>query len=769
MTTRVNDSSDYKSIFAAAQAAAKIPAPAETLSAGSTLAVRDLVVSLDTVIAAVAAAPRTPVFVQVFADVVEIPASVNWSLPPLALIIVARRVVAQAGSLLQLDYRTSPDPTILLYAAEIEGPLSVQAFTPGSSSPQPVDLTQLDSLGVRVRLAGGGVEQTPLTSIPPEWLAFGGPLWMSFATNFEMASLLTESRPEVARGMLAWIYAAGSPSPLLRELALQSGALLAQLAVSKGSVRYVPALSASVYRESAAAFGDAAKQYESEYRFFSAQATSKEQWIASAMNMQKSYELTDAFNRQLVAQAEANLGAAEDAVRDMRVRFALARVPLLSRRARFEAGIEIWKRDQAISAAIGIITTVLAFGAAAGELAAGDPEGGAEAVKQTEAAANEGAKIAEAMAALTKVLEAGKEALEFVEKIRAASATIDVAAAAGAGEAPAFNDISAQAEWDVFRLEADDALQFAVDESIEGAGEYRQGLDELSIYGKALAATQASLIDTAQELARLRLQTEVSTRMTQVIADSIEKMKESEKPDQLMMHLLYARGQNVKRWLFIAVRNYARAYQYWALRPSSVSPSILASASKLVEDLATTQRDYEDALASFPAPPQKFGDGDDGVAVELTDARLLDELRTTGATQFTLDVGNSAFNGCDRVRISRVRVWLFGANGDTQVQIGTPGVYRDRLRSESFLFTSAPLQRFFQYHGSPESGAKIALDGAVADEHRFAFFEPTPFAQWTLAVNRDLNLSGLSKIVMTFAGSAIGRAVGTPLPAGVIA
>lgn len=768
MPIRVDDSSDYRSMFAAAQAAANIPAAAETTSAGSTLAVRDLVVSLDTVIAAVAAAPRTPVFVHVFADVLEIPASVNWPLPPLALIIVARRVVAKAGSLLQLDYRTSPDPTILLYADEIEGRLAVEAFIPGSTSPQPVDLTQFASLGVRVSLAGGAVEQTPLPSIPEELLAFGGPLWMSFATNFEMASLLTESRPEVARGMLAWIYAAGSPSPLLREYALQSGALLAQLAVSKGSVRYVPALSASVYRESAAGFGDAAKQYESEYRFFSAQATSKEEWIASATNMQQSFALTDAFNRQLVAQAEANLAAAEGAVRDMRLRFALARVPLVSRRARFESGIEIWKRDQAISAAIGIITAVIAFGGAAGELAAGDPEGGAEAVKQTEAAAKEGAKIAEAMAALTKVLKAGKEALEFVEKIRAASATIDVAAE-GAGAAPAFNDVSAQAEWEVFRLEADDALQFAVDESIEGAGEYRQGLDELSIYGKALAATQASLIDTAQELARLRLQTAVSTRMTQIIADSIETMKASEKPDQLMLHLLYARGQNVKRWLFIAVRNYVRAYQYWALRPSSVSPSILASASKLVEDLATTQRDYEDVLASFPAPPQKFGDDDDGVAVELTDARLLDELRTTGATQFTLDVANGAFHGCDRVRISRVRVWLFGANGDTQVQIGTPGVYRDRLRNDSFLFTSAPLQRFFQYHGSPESGAKITLDGAVADEQRFAFFEPTPFAQWTLSVNRDLNLSGLSKIVMTFAGSAIGRAVGTPLPAGVIA
>jgi hypothetical protein len=766
-------------LYAEVQTAANVPGTAETLRDGSRLVVRDLLVSLDTVIEAVEKAPTPPLFVYVFADVVTLPATRNWALPPLALFIVARRVVATSGTCLQLDYRTSSEATLVLYANEIEGPLSVHAFTGMSPTmPEIFDLTQFDSLGVQIRLTDGSPAQTALSALPDEILGVGDPLWMSLSTNFQFASMFVEPHPDAARAMLAWIQAACAPSPALTDFCAQSAALQAQMTVSASGVHFVPYLSPAVYRDTAAAFGKAAKDYETEYQYFSAQASTKEQWIASARNMQQYFVLTDDFNREMIAQGESNLKGASDAVDAARLRFKLTQLTIAPLQARFQAGIEIWKNDQVLHAVFDICVAIVSFGAAMGAMAAGDEAAAGGAAKSAANAANaakdaakaggEAAKVAgtasqlaSAMKALQKIGKALSGTFTFIQKILAASASLQSGGDLGK-PIPAVDDISAQAEWDVFRLRVDETLQFAVDKGIEGATPYRQALDELSIYGKALAATQASYIRTAQELARLRLQARVSSGMTKAIADSITRMQAGEKPDRVMMHMLYVRGLNMKRWLFIAVRNYTWSYRYWALRTSAVHPSIIAPASKLIDDLATMQRDYGDALQSFQPPPQQIGAEEGGIVVEISDPAVLDALRTHGEAQFAVHADRPEFAGFDRVRVSRVRVWLDGASGPTYIQIRTNGVYRDRLGTDAFTFTAAPLARFFQYHGRPRDAGAIDGDGVVADEERFAYFQPTPFTEWHLrlppALNANLDLSGLTKVAMTFTGSAIGRA-----------
>lgn len=775
MATPVSNSFAWSSIYAEVQSTAHVPSTAETTRDGSRLVIRDLVVSLDTIIQAVETAPARPLVVYVFADVVTLPADRNWALPPLALFIVARRIVATSGTFLQLDYRTPNNATLVLYASEIEGPLRVRAVTAASPRvPTVFDLTHFDSLGVQIRLTDGQAVQTPLVALPPELLSVGSPLWMSLSTTFALASILIESRPDVARSILTWIQAASAPSDLLHDLGLQSAALLAQLTVTASGVHFVPYLSPSVYQDSATAFGDAAKQYESQYQFFSAQATSKEQWIASAQNMQKYFALTSDFNRELIAQANQNLKGATDAVDEATLRFRLTQLTIAPLRARFEAGIEIWKSDQKLAASFQILMAVGTFGAAIAGVAFGDPAaaGAAEgaAVKAGKAAADaakaggEAAKkisaLAEAMQGLQKIAKALSATYALIQKIVAASSSIR-SSSGFSDPIPSVDDISAQAEWEVFRMKVDEMMRFPVDQSIEGASEYRDALDEMTIYAKALAATQASFVRTAQQLARLQLQARVSAGMTKTIDDSIARMQTSEKPDQVMMHLLFARGLNVKRWLFIAIRNYTWSYRYWALRASSVTPSITASATELVEDLSSMHRDYADALQSFVAPPQAFGTEDGGVAIDITDPGVLNDLRTKGQAQFSVDSAAPAFAAYDRVRLSRLRVWLYGATGPAYVQIRTNGVYDDRLNGQGFKFTAAPLQRFFQYHGAPGDAGSIDGDGVVADEQRFAYFQPTPFTVWHIelpkSLNNNVDLSGLNRVAMTFSGSAIGK------------
>ena len=52
----------------------------------------------------------------------------------------------------------------------------------------------------------------------------------------------------------------------------------------------------------------------------------------------------------------------------------------------------------------------------------------------------------------------------------------------------------------------------------------------------------------------------------------------------------------------------------------------------------------------------------------------------------------------------------------------------------------------------------MIIDGAVDAEVSYAYFAPTPFSNWQLSISAPgMDLSGVSSIVMDFAGSAIAQ------------
>jgi hypothetical protein len=122
-----------------------------------------------------------------------------------------------------------------------------------------------------------------------------------------------------------------------------------------------------------------------------------------------------------------------------------------------------------------------------------------------------------------------------------------------------------------------------------------------------------------------------------------------------------------------------------------------------------------------------------------------------------------SFHGFDRVRLKTIRVWLYGAKatGPIYVDISSAGSYDDRYRGKSYRFTSVALHRKFQYQGDPGKKSSIIVDGAVADEEKYAYFQPTPFSEWVISLpqqyNPNIDLTGLTKITLEFAGSVIGE------------
>jgi hypothetical protein len=158
----------------------------------------------------------------------------------------------------------------------------------------------------------------------------------------------------------------------------------------------------------------------------------------------------------------------------------------------------------------------------------------------------------------------------------------------------------------------------------------------------------------------------------------------------------------------------------------------------------------------------------------VDDPRIVAPLAADGAAQWVLPADAHGFSR-DRAPLTSVRIWLEGARlpyGCTvDVRMATRGNYLNRFGGTSYQFTSRPLVRDFRYRvARTDDGSAawvfpngtygfIEVDGLVEDEVGYAYIQPTPFAAWRVDVTGDgLDLSGLTRVVMQFAGSANPRA-----------
>lgn len=313
---------------------------------------------------------------------------------------------------------------------------------------------------------------------------------------------------------------------------------------------------------------------------------------------------------------------------------------------------------------------------------------------------------------------------------------------------------SLKAKWTTFKLEADSNLETAINYGIHGARDYRLQLDILVVYAQSLTTAQLSAARISQEFVRLSLHKLVSDKEVARLTGYINKLNESELPNDAMMQLFYQRYLNVKRSLFVAIENYTWAYRYWALRNSEIRPSIVKPVTDLRNDLAGIEKDYELALQAFNPPPQSFS----GKTFVINEASALDSLRKKGVVSWPIQLDCPTFHGFDRVRVTTVRAWLEGAKpkGSTPITvlISNSGNYLDRFKGQTYQFTAAPLTRGFQYRGD-----EVLVDGKVADEEKYAYFVPTAFSDWKISVpaeeNDGIDLSAVTGIRMEFSGSLI--------------
>lgn len=786
---------DWAEFYKGLQARANVPDASITVIDGSHAVFQAMYLDLAEIKRTLQASQFDPPLVTVVADVLNVPAGCTWSLSGAVLQLQARRIQTTGELRVNLDFRSSDTASLVCYCAELVGRIQAVAVTAGGE-PSVFWIDQPPRTGgVQIAATAGQPGRRELTwaqglaVVPPPWFE------PAMRTEFIFASLLYGSHPEVAISQYNWLKNWTGYYDDVLGIFLQSSSLLALLtaqvnAEQNGTV-FVPYLTRTVYGELAQAYVAEAQQYESDFRALQTQQVVDDQFIALAKTLLANKTYESEYATKLLAQAQRNFDNAVAATEAARQTLADAQLAAKLISIDFEkVGVPAWEREKIAEAIIEIGMAVITFAVGIGVMIAGDPAGGAGAVsgaiegaKAAEKAAQAGSEIAGLAKQLKEVMEKLKEVAEALEKVYELAKTVvkvvgdiqharqyaDQMRDMGADTGGA--DLTASYEWQIYQQAADASLQGPVEEGIEYADQLKLAVDAVAVYGQALAAAQVATIEAGQRYATLSLQAQLAQQQQDELQRYVDGLVKGATAPAGLMQRFYELYLNAKGGLFAAIEGYRASYFYWALLPSSINPTIVDGVDGLntgLNNLTSIQLDYQSALEHFDPPPQLMSDKQ----FVLDDPKVLAELAATGQTRWVLPASAHAFVGFDRVRLTRVRVWLDGASvsdgGSVNVMMSTQGNYLDRFDGKAYQFTAKPLQRDFEYRvttkkvGTPDwrfpngSFGYIEVDGVVDDEVSYAYFQPTPFAEWHISVTGDgLNLSGVTRLVMQVAGSVI--------------
>jgi len=771
---------------------------------GASIAVfRGMYLDLGQIKAQLADARSEPAQVTLYADVVSIPDGLTWVAAGSALIIIARRLESAGTARVTLDYRTSQTSSFVVFADQVAGTVTVQGVV--ASSPNPTSFTvdpTLASEGVRFHAANGTPVATPLNRAQGLPIAPTDTFVAALNTSFLFASLLYDTNPPLALDLFQWVQNWSAPSPDLLGIYLRSSSMVAllssQLNARRGGATFVPYLSASVYTQLAKAFVDQATQIETKYLALSTQKVLTDEGIQYAQALCDNAQYQSQYVAGLRQQSQDNYNGALAALNSALANFKAQKLTCDEVGIDFkDIGVTEYERAAIAKAIFTLAAAVVTFAVAIGTMLVGQEEvaapaaaaGAAEVAEGVAATAGTASEIAQLAKELAAVMKTIKKIVEVLQKV-ATLANAILSAAGDISKATAYvaqmqnlnldqedADLTASDQWEIFRLKADAVLEDPVKKGIQYAAEYRQALDILAIYGQSLAAAQVSLVKASQDYAGVLLQVNLAQQQQQRLQQYVTQLQVGEAPIVDMMQNFYLRYLDAKSSLYAALQNYRAAYFYWALTPSSVQPKIADPVSDLdagLTSLTSTALDQTAALAHFDPPPETITNK----TYVVTDAPVLQALRNQQKATFTLPLGDEDFLGLRRVRLTTVRAWLEGAkpaqNQRISVQLTTSGNYRDGFQKINYQFVSKPLTRVFEYHVQAPQGSQpspawtfddrtlgyIEVDGRVDDEVKYAYFQPTPFTEWTVTVDPVLNpridLSQVSKLTLQFQGSAIG-------------
>lgn len=790
---------DWADFFNNLEKQGKVPYPSSEIIDRSQAMFQSMYLDLAQIKNKIEKSGLEPPVVTIYADVLNIPSNLNWVLNRAAIVILARQILVGDSVRIDLDFRQSKTASLVLFTNELAGQIVSVAVTDKQSGDAPREF-QLESTppkgGVQICYKNNKPTKIDLSRAQGLPMTPTETFQSALRTEFIFASLLWDQNPPLALSMMTWLKDWSGVSQELLDMFLRSSSLLSllssQINAQKNGSTFVPYLTQEVYTDLASAFVNEAKQYESDYMELNTQKVLTDQGITLAKTLLDNKTYESQYINKLLEQAKANYDNAVEAVNAADKNFSDAQTKVKMAQIDFkDKGVPEWKRKKIVDAIISLATAGIEFAVGIGLMLVGDEAGGAgsaqaaieggEAVAKAAKTGTEIAKMAKnltnTMKTLKKLVDALQKVYKFLQQTMLAAQNIQDASK----YAKKMNDmdvttdgadITSAYQWQIFRNDMDAVLQDPIDKKVGYAKELKLAVDDLAVYGQALAAAQVAVIQAGQSYATILLQQELAKLQQKRLQQYVNSLKAGEAPIIAMMQQFYLRYVDAKSSLFSALENYRASYFYWSLEHSTIKPMIIDPVNKLetgLKDLTAIALDKENALKHFSPPPQNMK----SKQFTINDETILNNLKKKHQATWNIALDNSTFIGLDRVRLKTVRIWLNGIKGQSgtiNVAIKTTGSYQDRFKGKKYQFTAKPLYRGFEYRitntktGTPDwefpngTFAYIEIDGSVDNEVSYAYFVPTPFAEWQINISNisgELKLGDITEIIMEFAGSAI--------------
>ncbi|WEW55974.1 hypothetical protein PRK78_001409 [Emydomyces testavorans] len=789
--------------------------------------------------------------VSVFADVLVFSGEETViKIPDCGVFMLYTRVITASSPIrLVLKPETKSDCVVMIYASVLDQPVS---YTYKLHDPVNVALgSGSQNVGIALEMEHGKIKESYMSSYndldghPKEFAE-------NLRTQLRIASVFFWRQPAIAISLTSHVACATSQTEsesLLNAQSLALGQQLAAQALTGPNMSYAPVLPVTSYMATLSDAIATASAFEEQYHRFQDRKLALEDRMAAWGTMLDHAEGATDMHRSLRQSAYEKYQNACDIVLNSNQQFRLDQITLDDKKLAFKIGIDEWKEKMKLEAAFKILTAIisklfahfpnsntfhsqvicfngilLGFAIAIGAICIGDGAASASAPAEAESAIQAVVEAESLTQSVGRILKSDtvkklKNCVMMTAKLYS-SMSKTVEQIKNLGNDPTgktgdddgqvdgdLNSLVAIASWDKWQLESDEQLEFAIEQKINGAAEYRLALRQHAINGKLLAQAHAQAIKAGQEY----VQAELAYNLSQRDMESLKKLKEEYKDEEEQFRkaeaMFYDRLIALRTSVTIELRNLVWAYKFYALEDASINLDAQKPIEEYRVDELTIREKIDQAnsryagdyqrkqwvsLLSVPAPDPSSLCGCMYVLTLLQSAFKFkvypDELFLTGASSivdslksnthtasFTLVPSNpkigsykqdlsGPFIEGSHFRVHGLEVELVGARprptylkrgtATVRIAISTSGIYSDIQDGQVFHFTSLPLQRIYAYEIT-EAGEKddVVVHSTFPSTNHA---EPPAFTQWTIRLKQPerLDLSGLTDVRLRWTGAA---------------
>ncbi len=727
-------------------------------------------VNLNSVLSDPEIAKYSPLSIYIFADVIEVPENTKFILKNKNLFIISRTFSGPGHTTLMLEKQPTSSASISIISNTIDSDIDLVSYDDKTNDYRIDNIKDIkNSIGIMVSQKKGQHSITPIEGDLSGLLLLQNEEMLNILDyTFDTSASMYDQNPELSTNMVDWIEEVLRDSKIIKEanshaenLYLNSVKLRQFYALNYSNESYVPYLDRSLYEATYQTYLSLLQRYNQEYIVFINKKEQLDNRRKSANMMIGTIDDIIDANSHIVTKSEQEITQIEKSIKDLEKQFESQGYSVRSAETNYRIGLDNWQRQQELQIAFQVFNSLASLGGAIAGAFVGNVEGLTKVAEDIPKAAQEMTNIANNIKSISSNIEHVTKAAEAMaslsSQVKGAIKTDELAdlMANFSYDVPSIkanND-----SWDVFLISMRSDLNYAHELGISGAREYLTELEILALYGKSINAAKINLAEQQSKLANLFLDIAVKQKQqkrVQELVDDIENETVIKDEDYLERYFL--RGLNdAKRAMYVAIKNYIQAFEYWSLNTSNVIPSLNKEPLDYERDMALINDEYNSALTSFNPTPQPFSNN----IIKITDKSKIEKFKEAKETIINIDLNHKNFKHFDRTRLKTVRAFLNGKNMEKgieySIEIENNGNYRDKLKSKEHQFNSTPLYRAFKYIPGYLSN-NITTDGEVSDSFKFAYFEPTPFTTWSIRLKTpDIDLKSLESISIEFEGEYI--------------